>query len=449
MFQSFLAYIKENHLFGTGDRLLIAVSGGVDSVVLCDLCARAGLAFSIAHCNFSLRGAESDRDETFVRHLAEHYQVPFFLQRFDTAQTAADWGLSIQETARKLRYDWFAEVVNGQSSKVNGEPLVHHYLLTAHHRDDNIETVLMNFFKGTGISGLRGIRPKAGNIVRPLLFAGREEVEAYAAERGLEWVHDSSNDETKYTRNYLRHTVLPAIEQVYPQVRQNLASGILRFTGIEAIYREAVEKEKKRLLEVRGTEVHIPVLKLAKSRSLPTLVYEIISGYGFTHRQVDEVLKLLQSETGKYIDSPTHRLLRNRAWLIIAPLRTEESGIILIDEGAHQLSFGGKTLTLQQLPAEKVNMSADPAIALLDAREIRFPLLLRKWKAGDYFYPLGLRKKKKLSRFFIDQRLSRIQKEDVWVLESDKRIAWVLGLRIDDRFKVVPGTREVWRLEVR
>lgn len=427
-------------------------------MVLCHLCYKAGLTFSIAHCNFKLRGAESTRDEKFVTALAEKYKVPFYLKRFDTDKIAEEEKLSIQEMARKLRYDWFNEILNGQvepKSSHTGQgvsdagPLmpVPNYLLTAHHLDDNIETVLMNFFKGTGISGLRGIRPKSGSLIRPLLFTKRKEIEAYANENGLAWVNDSSNDETKYTRNYFRHTIIPAIEKVFPEASSNMAQNIQRFSEIEFLYQQAIQVHKSKLLTTKGAEAHIPVLKLKKASPIQTIVYEIIKEYGFSNRQVNEVIKLLNGESGKYVSSQSHRILRNRNWLIISPLHTDEHQIIIIEEGQAKAMFNDHLLNIRQMN-EGISIHNNNNIAVLDARDIKYPLLLRKWKPGDYFYPLGMSKKKKLSRFFIDMKLSKGEKEAVWVIESAKKIIWVVGLRIDDRFKITPSTSKAIELQV-
>lgn len=429
--------------------MLIAVSGGVDSTVLCHLCYQAGYSFSIAHCNFGLRGEESIRDEVFVTSLAEQFQVPFYSIRFDTKEFAEANKLSIQEAARKLRYDWFDDILKGKVKLVRGsnekDSSELKYLLTAHHLDDNIETVLMNFFKGTGINGLRGIQPKSGSIIRPLLFAKRSEVQAYAIENGLSWVNDSSNDESKYTRNYFRHEIIPAIEKTFPEAVNNVAQNIQRFSETEVLYRQAVDIHKKKLFQVKGDEVHIPVLKLLKSDPLATIIYEIIKDYGFGNRQVKEVISLLGSESGKYITSQTHRILRNRKWLIISPIKGEQTSLIVIGEGEKEVYFEEGALEIQTLD-NSISYSSDRNIAVLDSRDIKYPLLLRKWKPGDYFYPLGMPKKKKLSRFFIDQKLSKGAKEHIWVLESNKKILWVVGLRIDDRFKIGSSTQNAIRV---
>lgn len=463
LLQKYIDFIKEKRLFQSSDRLLATVSGGLDSVVLAHLCREAGFSVAIAHCNFGLRGEESDRDEAFARELAEKMSVPFFTKRFETRKYAEEKKLSIQVAARELRYAWFREIADrglsneSKGSKESSESTGKEtdggrggrsYIVTAHHRDDNIETVLMNFCKGTGIAGLHGILPKQGDIVRPLLFASREEILAYATEHSLQWVEDSSNEETKYTRNHFRHNIIPAIEKVYPQLRENIVNNITRLGEVEVVYKQAMETTKKKLLEKRGEEVYIPVLKLQKSLPLYTIAYEIFQQYGFTSAQVGEVIKLLSSESGKYISSETHQVIRHRAWLIIAPIKSSENNLYVIEKGTETLRFGDKWLHLKSIALEKAEIINDPTIALLDSKEVEYPLILRRWKAGDYFYPLGMKKKKKLARFFIDQKLSKTEKESVWVLESHKKIVWVVGYRIDDRFKITPSSKNVLKLTV-
>lgn len=437
LLQQFLQYNKNENLFQPKDRLLLAISGGVDSVVLCALCKQAGYDFAIAHCNFKLRGVQSDSDEKFVQLLAATYNVPFYVKSFDTIAIAATIKKSIEETARELRYNWFNTICVEKDFK---------YILTAHHADDNIETVMMHFFRGTGIKGLRGILPKQGNIVRPLLFARRNELEAFTEINQLAFVTDHTNAENEYTRNYFRNKILPLVSEKYPEAKENILKNIQRFTETELLYRQAVDIHIQKLVEQKGNEVHIPVLKLLKTVPLATVTYEIVKDFGFTAHQVDEVIALLKSETGKYIQSTTHRVIKNRNWLIIAPVQNAEAQHILIEEKFTQLVFEAGTLNIEKFTTVKGQLSTDNNIALLNAAEITFPLLLRKWKHGDYFYPLGMQKKKKLNRFFIDQKLSVTQKENAWVIEMNKKIIWIVGKRIDDRFKVTPSTTNLLQI---
>ena len=291
LLNKFKNYIQKQNLFGSKDTLIIAVSGGVDSVVLCELCKQAGLRFVIAHCNFQLRGEESERDEIFVKSFEEKYNVKVFIKKFETEKYAEKKKISIQVAARELRYDWFEELITGNENRQLANDnhelatdklhrtsyIVHSTLvLTAHHANDNIETLLMNFFKGTGISGLRGIEPKRGRIIRPLLFAKKEELLSFAFENNLQYVEDSSNLTDKYTRNYFRNQLIPSLQKVFPEVEENLINNIDKFKDIETLYFEAISQHKEKLIEKKGNEIHIPVLKLLKSKSLSTIVFEII-----------------------------------------------------------------------------------------------------------------------------------------------------------------------------
>jgi tRNA(Ile)-lysidine synthase len=461
LLNQFIKNIAQQNLFQKNDYLLLAVSGGADSMALCELCFQAGFQFEIAHCNFQLRGEESERDEKFVRKLGEKYWTKVFVKKFDTKQYAEEKKISIQVAARELRYEWFDELlsnhqpstINNQQSTINLKPST--WLLTAHHANDNIETLLMNFFKGAGIKGLQGILPKQGKIIRPLLFAKREEIELFNKENGLDFVEDSSNNSVKYTRNYFRHQLIPSVKKVFPEAEENLLNNLERFKEIQILYQQSVQLHKKKLLEQKGNEIHIPVLKLLKSEPLKTIIYEIIKDYGFSAHQTNEVVNLLKSESGKYISSGTYKIIKNRKWLIIAPIDTLEANHILINEGDKKVQFQLGKLELKIRDEElKITephilnlISKINEIATVDEANITFPLLLRKWKKGDYFYPLGMQKKKKLSRFFIDQKMSLADKEKIWIIESNKRIIWIIGKRIDDRFKITDKTKKILTIE--
>lgn len=449
LLQRFKQYIKNEHLFQPTDKLLLAVSGGIDSVALCELCKQAGYDFVIAHCNFQLRGEESDRDEEFVRSLGEKYGVEMLVQQFDTMQIASDEKKSIETTARDLRYQWFYEKIGIGLPTTDDRKPTASFIVTGHHADDNIETVVMNFFRGTGIAGIRGMLPKQGKIVRPLLFVRRAELEDFVINNQLEYVTDATNFENDYTRNFFRNQVIPLVKKSYPEAEKNVLKNIHRFAETEQLYQQSIEQHTKKLLEKKGNEIHIPVLKLLMVKPLHSVLFEIIKQVGFTSHQVEEAIALLQSETGKYIQSATHRIIKNRNWLIITPNQTTEAQNILIEEGDSKIHFEKGILQIERRPIINYQSSTTNLLAQLNAGEIKFPLLLRKWKQGDYFYPLGMDKKKKLSRFFIDQKLSLIQKENVWVIEMDKKIIWVVGMRIDNRFKITDGTKEIISLTLK
>jgi len=436
----FVAEVKKKHLFQKNDLLIVAVSGGADSVALCELCKDAAFNFEIAHCNFQLRGAESERDEAFVKELASEYGVKFHLKKFDTERYADANGLSIQLAARQLRYEWFQKLISESAANC--------YLLTAHHANDNIETLLMNFFKGTGMQGLQGIPEKTGYLRRPLLFAAKADILEFLKSKNKSFVEDSSNQSDKYTRNYFRNQLIPSIQKVFPQVEENLKNNLERFLEIQMLYDQSITAYKKQLITHNENEIAIPVLKLLKARPLKTILYEILKDYDFSAPQTNEVIKLLVSGSGKFVSSQSHRAFINRNWLVIAPLQTAEAKHILVEKmdtiiayNHHQLVFEFKEWL------QGTVIPNDPQKALIDVSLIEYPLLLRKWRQGDYFYPLGMKKKKKLSRFFIDQKLSLTQKENIWILESNKKIMWVIGQRIDDRFKVTDKTRQILEIK--
>jgi len=436
----FVSNIRQKKLFIQGDYLLIGVSGGVDSLVLCELCSRAGYNFEMAHANFQLRNDESERDERFVRGLAKKYNVPIHVKRFDTSILATNRKTSVQETARTERYQWFNEILTA----LTNENIKHQkkYILTAHHLDDNIETMLMHFFRGTGIHGLRGMLPKQSNVIRPLLSFRKNAILTFAREQQLEWVEDSSNAEEKYSRNYFRNKLLPLVRNIYQEVDQNLALNLDRMYETEIIYNEAIALHKKKLVEENGNEIYLPVEKLKAISPLNTVLHEIISPYGFTAHQTDDVKHLLTSETGRYVESSTHRIFKNRKRLVIAPKEIKDASVILIEKEQHQQLFSGGKIVIES--HNRVHeIPQEPGIAMIDKRFIVFPLILRKWKAGDYFYPLGMNKKKKLARFLIDIKLSKTDKEKIWVLETESKILWVVGKRIDDRFKISDSTKNI------
>lgn len=439
MVQKFKEHVKNKNLFSINDKLLLAVSGGVDSVVLCELCKQAGIEFEIAHCNFQLRGEESERDEKFVIEMGKKYEVKVLVKKFDTEVYAKENKISIQEAARGLRYEWFEELLTPDPIAIGSNFPTPNHLLTAHHADDNAETIAMNFFRGTGLHGLTGIPIKNGNVIRPLLIFSKEEILEFNNKNELEFVEDSSNQSSKYTRNLFRNEIIPAIAKVFPQVKENLLDNINRFGEIEKLYKLSVAELKKKLVKEKGAEWHIPIKQLMGFDNR-ALIYEIIAEFGFNEKQIAEVIKLAASESGRYIDSPVfqYRIIKHRHWFIISPIQSTVAATIVIDQQMPSVLFEKGFLKIEKATNQKQNK--DNSVAIIDASQIKFPLLLRKWKQGDYFYPLGMKKKKKLSRFFIDQKFSKSEKESMWVIEMNKKIIWLVGYRIDDRFKITDKT---------
>ena len=420
--------------FSKDGHFVLAVSGGADSVVLAHLLKGAGVNFEIAHCNFKLRGAESDRDEAFVKNLAVILDVPFSCKHFDTEAYATAHKISIQEAARNLRYDWFATFNT--------------IVITAHHANDNIETVFMHFCRGTGIAGLTGIEPYKvkERLLRPLLVFHKHEIIDYATEAGIAFVEDSSNASDKYARNFFRHQVLPAVQEVYPKSEQNILHTIKHLREVSEVYKIAMQKIVSKLQFIQGNEIHIPVLMWQKAKPLDTVSFELLYPYGFTAAQIPEAIKLLDAHNGAVLISPTHRLIKNRNGMILAPLETStNTSVVVVDQNDTSVHYPGGVLVLQS-SAAMVPEASDSNTCMLYAAALQFPLILRPAATGDYFYPLGMQKKKKLSKFFIDLKLSKTAKEKVWVLVSDNRIAWVIGYRIDNRFKLTPATSTAVKL---
>ncbi len=438
MIRRFQQFIKSESLFGLKDPILLAVSGGVDSVVLCRLMSDTGYKFGIAHCNFSLRDAESDDDERFVAGLAESYKVPFFTTRFDTGQAARDQGLSIQMAARNLRYSWFEKVCTE-----NG----YRYVATAHHLNDQAETFFINLLRGTGIAGLHGILPLQEKVVRPLLFATRDEIMQFAVRNNLEWREDSSNLSTKYLRNQLRHEVLPSIEKIDADFARNLDSTIRRLRGTEAIYRQKIEEGRSDLLEHTDNCDRILVSYLLEFEPVETWLFEILRQYGFSEAVTREIALSIEGTESKVFYSLSHRVLRDRDYLLIENIEKNpehlDSEYLVYDTGHGIISTAPAPFTFRKVSADGFKIPEKQNIACFDYNRLRFPLVLRHWREGDRMVPLGMKGSKKLSDLFIDQKLSQAEKKSIWLLASGEDIVWVAGLRIDGRFRITGHTKDI------
>lgn len=443
MIDDFKLFIRREDLFHASDRILLAVSGGLDSIVMVSLFRQAGFNFAIAHANFQLRGEESFRDEEFVRRLAESHKVEFFVRKFDTTGFSRSEKISIQVAARQIRYQWFDEL------------LVKHgfdFIATAHHLDDQVETFLINLTRGTGIAGLHGILPKQGKLVRPMLFAYRSEIESYATENNLEFVEDSSNRGDKYLRNRIRHKIIPGMEKISPGFSRELNQTIGFIRDAEIIYRQAIEQKRKEIFDETEDRIYIKADQFFSLKPLVSWAYELFSPYGFNLSNAVDIAGLAGAIPGKEIRSSTFRLIRDREQLILAPAERKgrEPGIrISMDDLSH------KDLPLP-LPlifeiSEKVpsSLTTDALTALIDMDKLTFPVELRKWRKGDYFVPLGMSQAKKLSDFFIDLKLSKIEKEKTWLLCSNNDIVWVIGLRLDDRYKITKASGRILKIRIK
>ena len=434
-------YITQKHLLQKKEEVLLAISGGIDSVVLCDVLYRGGFEVGLAHCNFSLRGEESDKDEEFVKKMGLQYDMRVFTIRFDTEAYANKHKQSIQMAARELRYEWLEEIRREND---------YTFIATAHHQNDIAETMLYNLTKGTGIAGLHGILPKQGKVIRPILFASKTDIEVYATKHGLEYREDASNQSKKYARNKIRHLVVPVLEELNPNVVQTFYENAQRFGEVEQIYHAGIAAYRRKLMESHKHDILISIAKLKKIPAVRTILYELLKEYGFNAAQTEQIVRAFGAEAGKIFYSETHQIIKDRKHFILSERNHLDSGFALIQEEQVEVQKSDVSLQISRHEAEGFEIPKETHVACLDADKLQFPLMLRRWKQGDYFYPLGMkRKKKKLSRFFIDLKLSRTDKERVWVLTDDKKhVLWVVGYRPDERFKITRKTKQVYKISI-
>ena len=411
---------------------LLACSGGIDSVVMAHLCYASGLDFTLAHCNCQLRGSESDDDEKFVRNLANDLKKSIVVNHFNTINYSKTNKVSIQVSARELRYCWFTEIM-----KENGIET----LVTAHHADDNLETFLVNLSRGTGIGGLTGIPSNTDTIARPLLNFSRSEILEYAIAKGLQWREDSSNAETKYLRNKIRHEIVPLLKELHPTFLKNFNLTQELLKGTAEVAKNHIDDLRKNLFEPDGEVIRIKTESLKALKPLDTYLYGLFKEYGFA--EWNNVRDLLSAMSGKEIRSRTHRLVKDRNFLLLSKIVTENGKHYIIQENELDIDIP-ISLTIKNVPdlAE-----TGPSILYVDKETLKYPLTIRKWKKGDYFYPLGMRGKKKLSKFFKDEKVDIISKQGQWLLCSENEIVWVIGKRADDRFKVTNGTKTILKFK--
>ena len=440
MLNEFLKYIESNNLASPTDKILMAVSGGIDSMVMAELFRLSPYITGIAHCNFNLRGVESDADELHVKEYAGKLGIPLFVKSFNTENYAREKGISIQMAARELRYNWFEEIRQN-----NGYDLI----AVAHNMDDRIETFLINLTRGTGISGLAAMKPRQGDIIRPLLFASRNSIEKYAISNNIIWREDKSNSETKYTRNKFRHKIIPLFKEINPDFGKTIIETIERFSEFEEILCSFITGIKEKISEEKGDLISFDTEKLSEYRPLKTILFELFKPYGITTGQLKNLIELPEGRTGAKIITGTHMISKNRNELIVTKLPIPEPGEYVTDniEKLRMLPFVGKAEIIEKEPDFVIDTS--PLTLSFDAEKISFPLKIRRWKAGDRFQPLGMNEFKKLSDFFTDLKYSIRDKERAYILESGGDIAAVLGERIDNRFRVTGETRKILLIAIK
>lgn len=438
MLENFKSHLQQKLPFLLKSKVIIAISGGIDSVVLAHLYKKLNLNFSLAHCNFNLRDEESDADEAFVLDLAEDLDVGVFVQNFDTEAYAKDFKRSIQMAARELRYNWFAELA---------EQLKFDYILTAHHADDNLETFLINFTRGTGLNGLTGIPMKNENIVRPLLPFSRQEIEAYAKENQIKWREDSSNSSRKYLRNKLRHEVVPILKEINPQLLDSFQNTLDNLNATSEIVVDSVDAvANKAIVSLDEDDVFFKVSEFKNLKNPKAYLFELLNEFGFT--EWNDVVNLLDAQSGKQVFSSTHRLVKHRDYLILSEKKSKTTKSVTLSEAEVKNSKVKTPLGILCFDeADAVKENSNTTI-YVDKDKLNFPLELRIWKEGDVFHPLGMNGKKKVSKYLKDEKLSLIEKEKTWVLTSNNDIVWIVGKRADERFKVTNKTEQILKVEL-
>jgi len=433
MLDEFKKFISDNNIIKPGDNILLAVSGGIDSMVMAHLFLRLDHKIGIAHCNFSLRAKESDKDQEMVRKFALNNQIPFFTTLFETKTFAKENRLSIQMAARDLRYKWFEDV-----RKENGYDLI----AVAHNLNDNIETLLINLIRGTGLAGMAGMKPVSNSIIRPLLFATRQVISEYRDKHDIDFREDRSNADTKYTRNKIRHLVIPVLKEINPAIEITLNESAVRFSEFNDIVSLYISQIRENISEEKEVFITYNVTQLKTYLHNKSILFELFKPYGITNALLNDLIKVIDGKTGGQIITDSYRIIKNRKEIIISHEDFLNETSYNIENIESFCNFPGISSAKNVKISESYEISSDPHIACLDSQKVSFPVIIRKWKPGDFFYPLGMNQKKKLSDYFIDKKYSIFDKENIFILESDKKIVWIIGDRIDDRFKITSSTKK-------
>ena len=437
--QNFNAFIQQHQLFKADDVVLAAVSGGMDSVLLVHLLKAAGYNFAIAHCNFQLRGAEANADQDFCRQLALNMEAPFHTVNFDTQTYAQEQKLSIQMAARQLRYQWFEQLCQA-----------HNYaaVALAHHQNDAIETILLNLTRGTGIAGLHGILPKNNLWVRPLLFLNREEIAALISQNHLAYVEDSSNASTKYARNKLRHEVIPKLKELNPNLEQTFERNLSHFRELEQLLQQQVALAKRQVWTEHGSEVHLSIHGINQLHPQRLLLGGLLKEHGFNDTTIDDLINSLSKHSGRVFESTGYVLVLDRDKLILSPKTWDNLLPATIDSEDEIAQYGNCLFKITQ-SNEPGAIPKNAAVAMVDSDLLVYPLTLRSWQQGDYFMPLGMTTRKKLSDFFVNQKVPVHQKTQIPILvNGNGEIIWVAGYRLDNRYKLTDQTKKVTIFEI-
>lgn len=437
MLDKLLNFISVQKLFQPEDNVLLAVSGGLDSMVMVDLFHKAGFNYAIAHCNFHLRGAASDGDQEMVKEQARKLGVACFIKSFETEKYGKFHGISIQMAARDLRRSWFEELIQGEN---------YQYISTAHHLNDSLETAIFNLTKGTGLAGLKGIQARNGHYIRPLMFTTRDMIHDYAKANGISWREDKSNNSVKYHRNLIRHEVIPRLKKINPRIEETFMLSSEKLAASEQILNTTINESSIELLENSNKGFKIAKVNIQSHKNPAFILFRILEPFGFNFSQMKDLSVALSTQPGKIILSESHKITIDRNFIFIDKKEQENKKIFLVDKNESSIHTSSSMITFNKVAPNQVNFTKDNNIAFFAFDKLKFPLKIRAWVHGDRFWPLGMNHKKKLSDFMIDEKIPLNLKKHVLVLTSEENIVWVIGYRIDDRYKITEGTKIVYKV---